>query len=162
MKASKYFGSALWTYLAAFNARLDISEWLLMKPPASYESISSIPEEVLVQCSEITEPWYLQTLIATLTASADIKASESVLELLPKIGSPVFLDAAINIAIALKKPDVIGRLCQTCIAANHGRWDQGGSLHKALFSLIIQVLPSISLTFRISSVTGWNRPIYCG
>ena len=51
-------------------------------------------------------------------------ASESLLELiLPKIGSPGFLDVAINIAIALEKSDVIARLCQTCKAADHGRWD---------------------------------------
>ena len=76
---------------------------------------------MLVQCSTITEPWYLQTL----TASADMKVPESFLELiLPRIGSPGFLDAAISIAIALKKSDVIERLCQTCKAANHGRWDQ--------------------------------------
>ena len=80
---------------------------------------------MLVQCSKITEPWYLQTLTATLTASVDMKASERFLELiLPRIGSPGFLDAAISIAIALKKSDVIERLCQTCKAANHGRWDQ--------------------------------------
>ena len=46
---SKYFASALWIYLAAFKARLDISEWSFMKPPASSKSISSIPEEVSVQ-----------------------------------------------------------------------------------------------------------------
>ena len=125
MKACKYFGSALWTYLAAFKARFDISEWPFIEPPASYKLISSIPEEVLVQCSEITEPWYLQTLTAILIASADMKASERFLELiLPRIGSPGFLDAAINIAITLKKSDVIERLCQTCKAANHRRWDQ--------------------------------------
>ena len=125
MKACKYFGSALWTYLAAFKARFDISEWPFIEPPASYKLISSIPEEVLVQCSEITEPWYLQTLTATFIASADMKASERFLKLiLPRIGSPGFLDAAINIAITLKKSDVIERLCQTCKAANHRRWDQ--------------------------------------